>query len=601
MSKNPYAGVLATLLAVFVIVPSVFFVTPQRAEAQWITFDPTNFVQNTITAIASPITAAATVAKQVNDYVLQPLAFVLSGNLMKMLTASVVGFVIGKANGTGVPQFVVDVRRSMQTVSDGQALAYLRQVSQTNSPFSSSISSALRNNYLQRSSLKGFWDANLCSLSRSSPDVPAYLAGNWSQGGGVAAWFALTTQVQNNPYTLYQASQAQLLSQIGPGVSGATGARSQELSWGSGFMSWCGTSAETTKAAEFSAAAAQTMAATAPKPVDCTPATEPFRDSNGDCYASAADATAADQINNASETLGNTGAGMTATGGIGVNPGDNCTNSDGTPGTIQTPGSTIKATLDKVLGGQQDQINRMGNVGPQINSILKDVASIINTVNFASSLLGGSSGGLSVAGQPSATNNNRSALIQFQPGQDSTGAFTGGYAGTGSTAQVTSSGNTITATGPGTSAYARYVSAWGTISQSAQAASTSIQALANYCTQSANEAKKVYYIPASFVTAARAQAALATSTLKAVVAPVINGAFIAAQTTDPTIAEIASAVNNAQALGTAVADPEGSLNVVAASPKAAMTTTDQMNVLDTNAQNLRSVCVPPPDPSAVGG
>src|SRR3989344_8405212 len=112
-----------------------------------------------------------------------------------MITAGVIAFVIGKANGTGVPQFVVDVQRSLQTVGDSRALAFFDQYGRnSNSPFAASITSSLRNSYLQKTSLAGFWAANMNTLARFSPDVNAYLAGNWSQGG-VAAWFALTTQV----------------------------------------------------------------------------------------------------------------------------------------------------------------------------------------------------------------------------------------------------------------------------------------------------------------------------------------------------------------------------------------------------------------------
>ena len=147
---------------------------------------------------------------------------------MKALTSSVLSFVIGKANGTGVPQFVVDVKRSLQTVGDSQALAYLRQVGMTNSPFAGSISSALRNDYMTKTSLAGFWAANMNTLERSSPDVPAYLAGNWSQGG-VKAWFALTTETQNDPFSLYQHTQAQLAAVVGSGAGGATDVRLADI------------------------------------------------------------------------------------------------------------------------------------------------------------------------------------------------------------------------------------------------------------------------------------------------------------------------------------------------------------------------------------
>ena len=63
--------------------------------------------------------------------------------------------------------------------------------------------------------------------------VNAYLNGNWSQGG-VGAWFALTTQIQNNPYTKYQSSQSQLSTIVGEG-GGAIPARLAELDIWSGL------------------------------------------------------------------------------------------------------------------------------------------------------------------------------------------------------------------------------------------------------------------------------------------------------------------------------------------------------------------------------
>src|SRR3990167_7648077 len=180
MKSRPLTTALAIFLTVVLIAPSAFLVAPPKAHAALTSVIEVglNLFENTIGAIEETLNVistytntAANVAEQINTYVLQPLAFVLSGNLMKMLTAGVIAFVIGKANGTGAPQFVVDVMKSMQTVSDGQALAYLNQVSRTNSPFSGSLSPPLRNDYLAKTSLSGFWAANMNSLAASSPNV----------------------------------------------------------------------------------------------------------------------------------------------------------------------------------------------------------------------------------------------------------------------------------------------------------------------------------------------------------------------------------------------------------------------------------------------
>ncbi|MBI5369966.1 hypothetical protein HZA85_02145, partial [Candidatus Uhrbacteria bacterium] len=146
MSKSPFAATLAILLSITLIAPSAFLIAPQRVHAIFGFSDTVHVltdtsapslktaVQSTITAIKSTLTEINTAtaswaetAQMVNDYVLGPLAFVLSGNLLKLMTAGVISFVIGKANGTGIPQFVVDVQKSFQTVSDVRTLAYFDQ------------------------------------------------------------------------------------------------------------------------------------------------------------------------------------------------------------------------------------------------------------------------------------------------------------------------------------------------------------------------------------------------------------------------------------------------------------------------------------------
>ena len=586
MSTRPFATALATLLTVALVAPAAFLATPPRAHALFSTVMEiganlfTNLkttVESTITAIEQTIATVsnvtgdlASVAQQINTYVLQPLAFVLSGNLLKMITAGVIAFVIGKANGTGVPQFVVDVQRSLQTVGDSRALAFFDQYGRnSNSPFAASITSSLRNSYLQKTSLAGFWAANMNTLARFSPDVNAYLAGNWSQGG-VAAWFALTTQVQNDPYSLYQHSQEQLTVLIGPGVGGATGARLAELGWGQGFASWCG-------------------------------ATE------------------------GSTTASNDGTEMEVE--TGVNPGDPCYDKDSNPGTIKTPGSVIAASLNKALGSQTDSILRMGNVGPEINKILGNIATVMQTVNFATQILGGSdSGGLFGVNSTSGANST-SRLSQFQTSP--------GYLGVTNTdvyksaAALPSSGaDMLNRVGP-------YESAWNTIGAVANTASTDVTALAAFCTAAAKDAEdnpdSLSGRTPAFVSASKAQAAAATAVLTGKIEPVLAKAAAAVQqvaaaramvqkvqselnaataattnnyaadiqtlqTMSPTMTEVANVQQDAQAFNIAQASPEGSLTVSGSS------LVDQMGLISTNAKALKaSVCTPMPPSVGDGG
>ncbi len=629
MSTRLLSSGIASLIIAALVVPAVFFIAPPQAHAIPVTVvgdisfpsSVTTALKTTYTAIKDTLieihtytSAAADVAQYINTYVLEPLAFVMSGQLIKMLTAAAIGFVIGEANGTGIPQFITDVHRSVRTVADGQALAYLKQIGQTNSPFATSIAASLNSDYLSKTSLAGFWKQNLCTLEAASPDVNAYLRGNWTQGG-IGAWFTLTTQVQNDPYSLYLHTQEQLHNVVGPGVGGATGARISELNWGQGFMSWCGN------------------ALTEGSSCSDVNGREGTISSGGVCITSGAAAgtqSCSDKYGNFG-TINSAGQCVADPSSIveGFNPGDPCTQSDGTPGQIKTPGSTIKSTLDKVLGGQQDQIVRMGNIGPEINGILGDIGTVFNTINLASSLLGGhnSPGGLLGAGNIS-TGRTTSRITDLQTSTSTLGI---------TTQQIYKDNKDSIVVNADTDMKTRvnlYKSAWTTIMSSANTASSSLTSLASFCTKAADDAARLQYqnnygsTPTAadiaketspFITAARDQAKEAQKVISSVVAPVLAQAalvpdIIAAalaqdaivqdelatgstsyttdaaklRTMSPTSSEVGDAGFNATRLGAATAVPEGSLSIAASD---SVPLADQMSLLSTNASGLKqTVC-----------
>ncbi len=591
MILNLSSRFLTILICLSILTPTAFFIAPQPAHAVYPVFDAKNFLANVKTAAQSTMSVIKETLSEVHQYtsmvaqqadwilkwVLEPLAFVLSGKLTKMLTAATIGFVIGKANGTGAPQFVVDVKRTMQTVADGAALATLKQVGNTRSPFSTSIASALNSDYLKGSTLKGFWDANMCTLAATSPDVPAFVSGNWYQGGTMA-WFALTTQVQNDPYTLYQHTQHQLASVIGSGAGGVTDVKAADIARGNGFMSWCGPSSSTKTAAASPAASGDAMTA---------------------CLNSGKDAI----------TCANT---TPPAGATGVNPGDPCMN-NGVLGAIKTPGSLISKTLDKVLGAQQDQIVRMGNVGPEINSIIKDITTVMKTVTMASDILGGSSGNNGLLGVATPSSAGTSRLAEFQGTGDS-------YLGASNTSIYQNISSSPLTNGGMDKRIPQYQDAWNTIASSANTASTTVASLAAFCTAAATDPNNLQW--QSFVDASVAQAAAARNALATEIAPVLAQVRTASstaaaatamvkkvqtalnagldvtadmntlQTMPPTDKDLSTALQGASSIpGTAVANPAGSLTVPLASTGSIV---DQMDLISTNANALKtSVCTIP--------
>ena len=572
---TPLFRVTAILLAVFLVVPAPLWLAPERAHAQFASvtkvIDDTSWtaiktsVETAFTAVKTAISAASDVATQVNTYllmadkyVLEPLAFVVSGNLIKAITASVLKFINGETNGTGIPQFVQDLRGHLQGLGDIQTLAFLNNFSKnSNSPFASAITSSLRTNYLQGSSLEGFFAANQCTLDNFSNDTLGFLHGDWSQGG-VGAWMALTTHDENNPYILHQKAQEQMYNLVDSAVTG----RLHELDWGQGFLSWCGANA----AAPASGTAGSTGTDVANGP---TAPTAPVDSTNA----------------------GKTGPTTTNhVQGEGVDPGtqsgDDCLDKDGKPGTIKTPGSVIKDTLNRALGLDWNKLSFMGNVGPEVNNILGTIGHAMSQINFVTSLLGGSdSGGL--AGANTAGNKARSALENYTSGNDYLGvsqdtinkdAASKGFSGSAKSADVD-----------------KYEGYWYAISSSVSAATAAVNKLSSSCSAQSSAAQSALL---SEINPVMVKAQLASTTIanaRAMINKVQaelnsnqSGSYQAdlqaLQAMPPTAEDLANAEHDSITNGAALATPTGSLSVSGGS------TVDQMRLITNKAQALQSTC-----------
>lgn len=222
--------------------PLSLVLVPRQAHATAV-FDFVTEIESTISAFFTGISSYATDEVWVKEYVLDPLAWAAAQQIAQRMTGSIVEFVNGNGNGSGKAQYVQNVFAHMQQLGDqvigidspNGFLAQLQtSLGNSGSPFAAAITASIGNNYLQGTSLAGFFASAQCTLNSVSGDVNAFLDGHFEQGGW-GAWFSLTTQRQNNPFALYQKSQNIALSL----VASAQTARSQELSWGQGFMSWC--------------------------------------------------------------------------------------------------------------------------------------------------------------------------------------------------------------------------------------------------------------------------------------------------------------------------------------------------------------------------
>lgn len=271
----------------------------------------------------------------------------------------------------------------------------------------------------------------------------------------------------------------------------------------------------------------------------------------------------------------------------GVNPGDPCRDSEGREGRIRTPGSVIKDTLNRVMGGEQDRITRMGNVGPMINNILNNIATVVRTANFAAEILGGSSGGLlGVDGGSAVSPTTR--LIQYQaaPPLGATGA-----------AAVGNSGALSTSAADMLARVTAYETAWNAIRSAADGAKANLDALESSCASQSSAAQtaradKVDPVLAAAATAAAIIVDARAAAERTQVALNSGSASYATelqalQTMRPTVEDVVNATRDSTAAGGATANPVGSLTVSGGS------TVDQMTLLRDNAQSLQASCPAP--------
>lgn len=252
MNKKFFINIIAVLLTITFVVPAAFLIAPQKTVAQnsgggcviGLAAGLASVVTNQIksvpsgdmpTGVAGWTSAGSDVGSCLYNLIVVPALRQMIRGFLQTMTQSTISWINGN-NSTGQPSFVLNLGLHLQSVGNAVAIPFINQITAGfNSPFGPAIASSLMKSYSQQTSMAGFFAANQSTLAQSSPNQAAFLAGNWSQGG-IPAWFALTTQDNNNPYTLQQATQSQLGSQVNQAQTN----RRQDLISGQGFLSYCG-------------------------------------------------------------------------------------------------------------------------------------------------------------------------------------------------------------------------------------------------------------------------------------------------------------------------------------------------------------------------
>ncbi len=307
--KNPlliFKKISSVFLGILILVLVSITTVPERADAQWAVIDPTNLVQNTVSAVAN-------LASHVKGYVLDPLAWVLSKSTLQSIVKSTISSI--NKSGNGAPAYVTNLQTLLKSTGDTQANSFISQL-QTNgsikSPFQTAIASYTRNNYLQSTSNTGFFTENAYTLGKVSPNpTMAYNGGIFTQqGGGMSALMNAWTYQANNPFGASMLAAGALGTQ----VSAAQQQIKDEAAFGQGYLS-------TRPASSVTTTGGTTQRTTANNPLSLSSLATDLSKS------------------------------------------------------IQTPGSTIKASLEKAAGSGIDTLVNTHTLGELITSLLGQLIS----------------------------------------------------------------------------------------------------------------------------------------------------------------------------------------------------------------------------------
>lgn len=222
---------LAGLLIVAIVAPAAAFPRPAHAifGVGDIVIDPSNLVQNTLSAFEA-------IDGTLLDRVLDPLAWMVAKVAIQSMTKSVVNWINGGFQGS--PAFEQDLNKSLRLLGDGIAQEFVTQLrndERLHSPFIDDLVTNVGTAYYLYSGRDQTRARLQYTLDKAAADDKAFLKGDFNQGGW-DGWFAAFSQPGNNPY----GAQMEAAKILANNISGAANQRVEELSWGSGFLSWRG-------------------------------------------------------------------------------------------------------------------------------------------------------------------------------------------------------------------------------------------------------------------------------------------------------------------------------------------------------------------------
>lgn len=232
--KNKFNSKISYLIIFVILIFSFSPVFAKPVHAQWVVWDPGNFVPNTHTAIFTGITAAASIDTAINttaviakEFGLDAVAWTILNLIIERMSASTVQWI--NSGFKGSPAFITDPESYFQDLGDKVAGQFIFNNPNLNflcGSMSAKIKIALSNTY---GSNDRRWQ---CKLTTVAGNMDNFM--NDFERGGWDKFFVMTQDSTQNPVGAYIQAEGQLFQKI----ANKTDQKNKELSWGKGFFSF---------------------------------------------------------------------------------------------------------------------------------------------------------------------------------------------------------------------------------------------------------------------------------------------------------------------------------------------------------------------------
>lgn len=222
-SKKIFTIILTFSLLFFSFSP----ILAKHATAQWVVWDPGNFVPNNITAISTSIVAGNTTAGSLKEFGLDTVAWVIVNLIIERMAASTVNWINGGFRGS--PAFITDPEAYYKNIGDQIAGQFIFSNPDLNflcSPLQAKIKLALTSTYNRNS------DRFQCRLSQVGKNLDNFV--DDFSNGGWDSFFIVSQTAGENPLGAYLQAEGQLYEKI----ANKQDIKKQELLQGNGFLSF---------------------------------------------------------------------------------------------------------------------------------------------------------------------------------------------------------------------------------------------------------------------------------------------------------------------------------------------------------------------------